>query len=218
MMMGKNIPSGKILASFVERIERVRAEKKELSNDEGAIMAEAKAAGFVTTVLRYIVARRAKKPHDLAESEAIADTYMAALGMASETPLFRQVGLMSVDVAQRDEVIEALKKFTPLNGSITIEAGGHPVRLTRDADGNVLAAEVAPARPAEPKPASAPKGAERPEPPAVDADGAEELGRSAFRGNAAIIANPFPFGDARRARWDRGWRAESGGDGMGPDD
>lgn len=142
-MMGKNIPSGKILASFVERIERVRAEKKELSNDEGAIMAEAKAAGFVTTVLRYIVARRAKKPHDLAESEAIADTYMAALGMASETPLFRQVGLMSVDVAQRDEVIEALKKFTPLNGSITIEAGGHPVRLTRDADGNVLAAEVA---------------------------------------------------------------------------
>ncbi len=219
MIMGKNTPSGKILAGFVERVERIRAEKKELSNDEAAVMAEAKAAGFVTAVLRYIVARRAKKPHDLAEAEAIADTYMAALGMASETPLFRQVGMMSVDVAQRDEVIEALKKFTPVNGSITIEAGGRPVRLTRDGAGNVAAVEVEPPKAAAPKPVTAPKGAAtRPEPPAVDGEGAEALGREAFNANVAIIANPFPFGDPRRARWDAGWRAESGGDGMGPDD
>jgi uncharacterized protein (UPF0335 family) len=218
MMMGRNTPSGKILASYVERIERIRAEKKALSDDEAAIMAEAKAGGFVPAVLKYIVSRRAKKPQDLAEAEAIADTYMTALGMASETPLFRQVGMMSVDPAQRDEVIEALKKFVPANGAIVVEAGGRPVRLTRDESGDVTARDVEPAKPS--APASAAKGAPpaRPEPPAVDADGAETLGREAFKANQAIIANPFPFGDSRRARWDKGWRIESGGDGMGPDD
>lgn len=218
MIMGKNTPSGKMLASFVARIESIRAEKKELSNDEAAIMAEAKAGGFVPAVLRYIVQRRAKKPQDLAEAETIADTYMAALGMANDTPLFRQVGMMSVDVAIRDEVIEALKKFVPANGAIVIEAGGKPVRLMRDETGEVTAHEIEPPKATAP---TAPKGATppaRPEPPAVDAAGAEALGRDAFKANQAIIANPFPFGDARRARWDKGWRLESGGDGMGPED
>lgn len=54
--------------------------------------------------------------------------------------------------------------------------------------------------------------------PDVDPDGAEALGRQAFKDNEPIIANPFPFGDGRRGRWDSGWRKESGTDGMGPDD
>jgi hypothetical protein len=58
----------------------------------------------------------------------------------------------------------------------------------------------------------------KPEPPAVDADGAEVLGRDAFGSNQPIITNPFPFGDPRRPRWDAGWRKASGTDGMGPDD
>lgn len=44
---------------------------------------------------------------------------------------------------------------------------------------------------------------------------AEELGRKAAREGRPVIENPFPFGDARRARFDEGWRKESESDGMG---
>jgi hypothetical protein len=51
--------------------------------------------------------------------------------------------------------------------------------------------------------------------PLADVENAEELGRKAARDGKAIIDNPFPFGDARRARFDEGWRKESETDGMG---
>lgn len=50
---------------------------------------------------------------------------------------------------------------------------------------------------------------------AVDLGAAELQGREAASTGAAVIENPFPFGDPRRPRWDAGWRAETGGDGMG---
>ena len=221
MMKERTNSSAKMLIAFVQRVEHIRADKKELSDDESAVFAEAKAAGFDPKVMRYVVARRAKKPHDLREAEALAETYMAALGMATDAPLFRAVGLMNVDTAQREQVIEALKALVPDGGSITVDAGGgRPVMLTRGKDGEVTVSEVQPLKPAAaPKPASEPAArAERAPPPDVDAKGADALGRKAFRDNVAIIANPFPFNDPRRPRWDFGWRAEGGGDGMGPDE
>lgn len=50
---------------------------------------------------------------------------------------------------------------------------------------------------------------------AVDVESAEEMGRKAARDGKSIIDNPFPFGDARRSRFDEGWRKESESDGMG---
>lgn len=50
---------------------------------------------------------------------------------------------------------------------------------------------------------------------AIDIESAEELGRKAARDGKAVIDNPFPFGDPRRARFDEGWRKESETDGMG---
>ncbi len=44
---------------------------------------------------------------------------------------------------------------------------------------------------------------------------AEEMGRQAAREGKPVIANPFAFGDARRARFDEGWRKETNSDGMG---
>lgn len=142
MTIGRNTVSGEALAGFVERIEGIRAQKKALGQDESFVLAEAKQGGFVPTAIRHVVQLRAMKPHARQEAEAIGDQYLHALGMASEMPLFRQVGLMSVDVASRASVIEALKGFVPENGSITVEAGGRPVRLTRDKGGEVTAAEV----------------------------------------------------------------------------
>ena len=113
MTIGHNTISGQLLQSFVERVETVRAQKKTLTDDEAAIMAEAKVAGFVASGIRHVVKLRAMRPQDRQEAEGIADTYLHALGMATDTPLFRQVGMMSVDIASRDSVVEAMKAFVP---------------------------------------------------------------------------------------------------------
>lgn len=213
----QNTVSSEALRSYVEQVERIREDKKALS-DEKAIMAGAKSAGFVPEIIRHVVKIRAQKPSDRQEAEALRDMYLAALGMLPEPPLFRATSLMSVDITAREQVAEALKKFVPTNGSIIIEAGGVPIRLTRDKDGNVSQTDVVnpPAR-SRGTASAAPK-ADKPEPPQVDGDGAEALGRTAARDDLAIIKNPFPFGDPRRPRWDLGWRKETGSDGMGPED
>lgn len=223
--IGTNSESAGRLASFVERIERVRADKKQCVLDEAQIVAEAKADGFHGGAIKAVIKIRGMKPQERQESEMILDTYLHAMGMANEPPLFRQIARIGADIASRDSVVEAMKDLVPMDGSITVETkDGKPVRLSRDKDGNVSVVEVV-----EPPPAGKPpKGGkattagerrppQRPEPPPVDAEGAEALGREAFKKNVPIIDNPFPFGDARRGRWDGGWRKESGGDGMGPD-
>jgi uncharacterized protein (UPF0335 family) len=72
------------LKSMVERIERIHEERKELADDVAAIYAEAKSNGYETAALRYVIRRRAneaKNPDRYRELQAIAETYMLALGM-----------------------------------------------------------------------------------------------------------------------------------------
>jgi uncharacterized protein (UPF0335 family) len=218
--IGRNTVSGDALKGFVERVEALRSDKKEIADQESAVFAEPKASGFVPGGIRTVLKLRAMKPGDRQEAEAIRDQYLFALGDMATLPLFRQVGLINVDVASRESVTEALKAFVPNGGSITVEAGGLPIRLTRAQDGSVSVTEVTPPKPKAETTASTLPGLKRPprEVPDVDPDGAESLGRAAYRENTPIIANPFPFGDPRRARWDGGWRKESGTDGMGPGD
>jgi len=216
--LGRNTVSGEMLESFVVRTESIRAEKKQLVADEAQIMAEAKAQGFTPGIIKMVVRRRAMKPHVWQETEALLDMYLHALGHSDEPSLFRQVGRIDVDITARESVIAAMKEFCPVNGSVTVEVGGKAVKLTRDKDGTVTATDVVERPPtAEPRstPSAAPAGRKSAPPPDVDAAGAETLGREAFKANQPIITNPFPFGDARRPRWDEGWRRESGSDGMG---
>lgn len=213
--MDNNV-SGERLLAFVERIERIRLDRRALAEDERVVMAECKAAGFVPSIVTRVVKLRAMKPSDLQEIDVLTDLYMSALGMAAEPPLFRAAGLISVDIAARESVIEVLKRFVPANGSIVIEADGKPVRLTRDKDGHVAAVNVQPERvAADPAPAK-PAARTKADVPNCSADEAEELGRTAAKDDKAIIMNPFPFGDARRPCWDLGWRKQTGNDGMGP--
>lgn len=216
MAMGKNSLSGELLRGFVERVENIEGQRKSLADDIGVVMAEAKKEGLVPNAIRHVIKLRKMKPSLRQEAETLIDSYLHSLGMATDTPLFRQVGLMNVDITARDQVIETMKKFVPANGSITVEAGGAPVRLTRDAEGNVTVTEVVekPLGDAKPEAGKSRRGAPKPDVPDVDGDGAETLGRKAFKDDVPIINNPFPFGDARRARWDKGWRDEGGGDGM----
>jgi uncharacterized protein (UPF0335 family) len=69
------------LKQFIERIEQLEAEKKDIAEQIKETMAEAKGRGYDTKVLRKILALRKRKPDELAEEEAVLEVYKAALGM-----------------------------------------------------------------------------------------------------------------------------------------
>ena len=69
------------LRAFVERFERLEAEKQEIADHQKDVMAEAKARGYDTKVLRKIVALRKQDPADRQEEEAVFDMYREALGL-----------------------------------------------------------------------------------------------------------------------------------------
>jgi uncharacterized protein (UPF0335 family) len=70
------------LRSFIERIEQLDAEKRDIAEIQKEVMAEAKGRGYSTAIIREIVKLRKMKPDDVAEREAILDMYKSALGMA----------------------------------------------------------------------------------------------------------------------------------------
>jgi uncharacterized protein (UPF0335 family) len=69
------------LRQFIERFERLESEKKDLADQQKEVMAEAKARGYDTRVMRKIVALRKRDKEDIAEEEAVLDMYKEALGM-----------------------------------------------------------------------------------------------------------------------------------------
>ena len=73
--------SAEQLRSFVERIERLHEDRKNLADDIKDIYAEAKGGGYDTKAIRKVVADRAKEPSEVDEFDAIVDTYKRALGM-----------------------------------------------------------------------------------------------------------------------------------------
>lgn len=70
------------LRQFVERIERLDSEKKDLAEQQKEVMAEAKARGYDTKVLRKVIALRKRDKDDIAEEEAVLEMYKEALGMS----------------------------------------------------------------------------------------------------------------------------------------
>lgn len=69
------------IRQFVERMERLDAERKDLAEQQKEVMAEAKGRGYQTKVLRKIIALRARDASDVAEENAIMEMYTEALGM-----------------------------------------------------------------------------------------------------------------------------------------
>lgn len=70
------------LKQFIERIEQLQAEARDLAEQIREVMAEAKGRGYDTKTLRKILAERKKKPDQRAEEEAVLEVYKAALGMS----------------------------------------------------------------------------------------------------------------------------------------
>lgn len=69
------------LSQLIERIERMEEEKQNIMADIREIYAEAKAKGYDPKIMRKVVALRKQDPADRAETEALLDTYLAALGL-----------------------------------------------------------------------------------------------------------------------------------------
>ncbi len=69
------------LRQFVERYERLEAEKKDIADQQKEVMAEARARGYDVKVLKKLIALRKREPDDISEEEAILQLYREALGM-----------------------------------------------------------------------------------------------------------------------------------------
>jgi uncharacterized protein (UPF0335 family) len=69
------------LRQFIERYERLEAEKKDIADSQKEVMAEAKARGYDTRVMRKVIALRKRDKDDIAEEEAVLEMYKQALGM-----------------------------------------------------------------------------------------------------------------------------------------
>lgn len=69
------------LRQFIERFERLDQEKRDIADQQKEVMAEAKARGYDTKVMRKVIALRKRDRDDIAEEEAILDMYKEALGM-----------------------------------------------------------------------------------------------------------------------------------------
>ena len=70
------------LRQFIERVERLEAEKKEIADQIKEVLAEAKGRGYDTKVIRKVISLRKRDKDDIAEEEAVLEMYLSALGMA----------------------------------------------------------------------------------------------------------------------------------------
>lgn len=73
--------SGQRLKGFIERVERLEEEKSALQEDIKDIMAEAKAVGFDTKIMRKIIRLRKMDKEKRNEEEELTELYKAAIGM-----------------------------------------------------------------------------------------------------------------------------------------
>ena len=69
------------LKQFIERVETLEEERREVAEQIKEVMAEAKGRGYDTKVMRKIVALRKRDKDDVAEEEAVLEMYKQALGM-----------------------------------------------------------------------------------------------------------------------------------------
>ncbi|MEO0347746.1 MAG: DUF2312 domain-containing protein [Pseudomonadota bacterium] len=69
------------LQQYIDRLERLEDEIKEVRTQFNEVILEAKGSGFDTKVLRQVLKIRKMKPHERLEQEEILATYLHALDM-----------------------------------------------------------------------------------------------------------------------------------------
>lgn len=71
------------LRAFIERAERMAAERAEIAEQEKEIFSEAKARGYDIKVMKKVIALRKRNADDVAEEGAVMEMYLDALGMSN---------------------------------------------------------------------------------------------------------------------------------------
>ena len=69
------------LRQFIERFERLEAEKRDIADQQKEVMAEARGRGYDVRVMKKLIALRKREPADVSEEEAVLQLYREALGM-----------------------------------------------------------------------------------------------------------------------------------------
>ena len=69
------------LRQFIERVEHLEAEKKDIAEQIKEVYAESKGRGYDTKALKTIISLRKKNRDQLAEEEAVLEVYKEAMGM-----------------------------------------------------------------------------------------------------------------------------------------
>ena len=80
------IPSNRI-RSFVERIEQIENEIKELNEAKKEVFSEAKGEGFDVKILKEIIKLRKQDQDERDEHETLLDVYMQAMDEAGPAPV-----------------------------------------------------------------------------------------------------------------------------------
>lgn len=74
--------AGEQLRAFIERIERLEEEKKDVQEQIKEVFSEAKGVGFDTKIMRQLVRLRRLRDADRSEQEELLEIYKAAIGMS----------------------------------------------------------------------------------------------------------------------------------------
>jgi len=69
------------LRQFIERYEQLEGEKKDITDAQKEVMAEAKGRGYDAKAMREVIRLRKMNPDDRAEFEAVVDMYREAAGI-----------------------------------------------------------------------------------------------------------------------------------------
>ena len=74
--------AGEQLRAFIERIERLEEEKKDVQEQIKEVFSEAKGSGFDTRIMRQLVRLRKLRDADRSEQEELLEIYKSAIGMS----------------------------------------------------------------------------------------------------------------------------------------
>ena len=81
-MSGPDGVAGPQLRAFVERIERVEEEIRQLNEDKKSIYDEAKGEGFDVKILKQVVRLRQQDQKEREERDSLIDVYLRAIDKA----------------------------------------------------------------------------------------------------------------------------------------
>lgn len=70
-----------ILLNYIQRIERLEEIKQDLLSDIREVFIEAESDGFDPKAIKYVLKCRKMSPEELAETDAINETYRKAINL-----------------------------------------------------------------------------------------------------------------------------------------